>query len=206
SRGARTDRFTAADSRLRSDMAIVRQIIFADVGVFAQRRQAALRAFTLALQHGSEPPIIGGPMRTVDLRMPEMNDAGRKAPILAAWTAAQQSDQQIGARPAPTGERSVEPVDPLETGAPNGEIAGARAAPLSRSQLAQRTERQPQQRRQPIDAATQPLPDPARCAPRLRLCVVAQHHCREGLREQYAVAGDEPAGLCQLAMPRDEVR
>ena len=58
--------------------------MFADVGVFAQRRQAALRAFTLALQHGSEPPIIGGQMRTVDLGMPEMNDAGCKATILAA--------------------------------------------------------------------------------------------------------------------------
>ena len=58
--------------------------MFADVGVFAQRRQAALRAFTLALQHGSEPPIIGGQMRTVDLGMPEMNDAGCKATILPA--------------------------------------------------------------------------------------------------------------------------
>src|SRR5262245_16451587 len=173
SRGARTVCFTTDDSRLRSDMAMVLTVIFINAGAFAQHGQPALRTRAIALQHGMKPRIVGGQLPAVERGMPEMNDTGRKASILAAQAAMQQSDQQIGILAAPAGEASVEPIDPLEISAPNRKVAGARAAPMTGLELAQRPERQPQHRCHPIDAAAQALPDPAERAPSLRPEIVA---------------------------------
>src|SRR5262249_7649295 len=123
----------------------------------------------------------------------------------ATQAAMQQSDQQVGILAAPTAEASIESVDPLEIGAPNRKIAGARPPPLTRPQLAQRPERQPQPRGQPIDGAAQALPHPAGCAPDFTLQVVAQHGRGESRGEQHAVSGDEPSAFGELAMRRDEV-
>src|SRR5262249_18797454 len=88
SRGARARWFMTIDSGLRPDMVLILAVIFADLGSFAQRRQAALRAHTVALQHRRKPRVVGSQLRTVDLRMPEVDDAGREASVLATQAAA----------------------------------------------------------------------------------------------------------------------
>jgi hypothetical protein len=64
-------------------MVIVFAVIFTSVGG-AQERQASLRANAVAMQHVVEPRIVGGQLRSVSLTVPQVNDAGGKAPILAA--------------------------------------------------------------------------------------------------------------------------
>jgi hypothetical protein len=76
------------DSELCPDMVLILAIIFADLGGFAQRRQAALRAHTVTLQHRRKPRVVGSQLRTVDLGMPEVDDAGREAPVFATQAAA----------------------------------------------------------------------------------------------------------------------
>ena len=76
------------DSGFCPDMVLILAVIFADFGGFTQRRQAALRAHTVALQHRRKPRIVGSQLRTVDLRMPEVDDAGREAPVLTTQAAA----------------------------------------------------------------------------------------------------------------------
>src|SRR5262245_26980215 len=170
-----------------------------------QRGEAALRTRAVALQYGVKARVIGDQLGAVVRRMPEMNHAGGETSVLATQAAPQQPDQQIRIFTPPAGEAGIEAVDPLEIRAPNREVAGARTAPLSRPQLAQRSERQSQQCRQPIDSAAQAVPAPAPRAPRLRSQLLAQHGIGKGRREQYAVSGDEPSGLGELAMCGDEI-
>src|SRR5262245_2277392 len=99
------------------------------------RGEAALRTRAVALQYGIKARVIGGQLRAVERRMPEMNDAGGETSVLAAQAATQQPDQQIGIFTSPAGEAGIEAVDPLEIGTPNREVAGARATPLPRPQL-----------------------------------------------------------------------
>src|SRR6516225_8308849 len=87
SRGARARSFMTIDSGLCPDMVLILAVIFADLGGFAQRRQAALRAHTVAL-HRRKPRVVGSQLRTVDLGMPEVDDAGRETPVFATQTAA----------------------------------------------------------------------------------------------------------------------
>ena len=54
----------------------------------------------------------------------------------------------------------IKPIHPIKIAAPEGEIAGARPAPSMGSQLAQRAERQRQQRRQSVDLAAAAQRDP----------------------------------------------
>src|SRR6266508_6680892 len=100
--------------------------------------------------------------------MPKMDDAGREAAVLAAHARMQQADQQIGILATPAAEARIEAVDPVEIGPPDREIAGTRAQPCPRLQLAQRTERQPQHGGEPIDAAACASADPFGEAPFLR--------------------------------------
>ena len=168
-------------------------------------KPAAGCACAIAAQHHVEPRVIGGQLPAVGLRMPEVNDTGREAAVLAAHARMQQADQQIGILAAPTAEAGIEPVDPLEIRAPDRKIAGARAPPLTRPQFAQWSERQPQHGGEPVDAAAQALPDPARCAPGFRPQAVAQHGRSEGRRQQHAVASDEPSAFGEPAMRGDEI-
>ena len=86
------------------------------------------------------------------------------------------------------------------------EIAGLRALPAFAVELAQRPERQPQRRHQPIDAA-------ARAAARSRAAKFhssaaspcGEHGIGQFARQQNAVAGDEPARLGEPAMRGDEI-
>jgi hypothetical protein len=73
-------------------MVVILAVVFADLGAFAQRRQAALRTHTVALQHRIKPRVIRGQLCTIDLRVPEVDDPSRKATILATQAAMQQSD------------------------------------------------------------------------------------------------------------------
>src|SRR5436305_11276597 len=121
----------AFDSRLRWGMAVVFTVTLTGLGGGAQRRQATLRTRVVAMQHGVKPRIVGGQLRTVGLFVPEVNDAGGEAPILASQSAMQEANQQIGILAAPAIEAGVETVDPIEIAAPDRKIAGARAAPMS---------------------------------------------------------------------------
>src|SRR5262249_49735061 len=170
-----------------------------------QRGEAALCARAVALQYGIKARVIRGQLRAVERRMPEMNDAGGETSVLAAQAATQQPDQQIGIFTSPAGEAGIEAVDLLEIGTPNRAGAGARAAPLPRPQLTQRTERQPEQCRQPIDPTAQAVPHPPPRAPRLRSQLLAQHGIGEARREQHAVSGDEPSGFGEASMRGDEI-
>src|SRR5262245_26103896 len=205
SRRARTLELMSGESRLRPDMAIMRLVALTEVGGCAQCRQAELRARAVAVQYLIEPRIVGGQLRPVRVRVPQMDDAGGEAPVLAPQAAMQQTDQQIGILAAPAAEAGVEAVDPLEIGTPDGEIARARASPSPRLELAQRPERQSQHAGQPIDAATPTLADPPGQVPCLRPQVLAQHRCGEARREQYPVAGHEPSALGQPAMRGEEI-
>src|SRR5262249_54339357 len=129
---SRMRRFTAAASGLRSNMVV------ADLGRFPQHRKAALRLHAIARQHLREPRLVLRQLGAVGLRVPEMDDAGREPPVLAAHAGMQQPDQQVGILAAPAAKAAVESVDPLEVGAPDREIAGARVAPSPRSELAER--------------------------------------------------------------------
>src|SRR5262249_7936559 len=149
SRGARAASFTIAPSRLGSTMAVAP----ADLNGFAQGRQSAPCARTLALQYRMKPRIICAQMCALDLRGPEVDDPGRKAAGLAAQAATSQTDQQVGIFAPPAGIRGIEAVDPPQIAAPNPKVTRTRAAPLSPPQPAQRPERQSQQRCQPIYVA-----------------------------------------------------
>src|ERR671935_2153415 len=170
-----------------------------------QRGEAALRTRAARLQYGIKARVIGGQLRAVERWVPEMNDAGRETSVLAAQAATQQPDQQIGIFTSPASEAGIEAVDPFEVGTPNREVAGARATPLPRPQLTQGAERQPQQCRQPIDAAAQAVPYPPPRAPHLGSQLLAQHGIGEGRREQHAISGDEPSGFGEPSMGEDEI-
>src|SRR4051812_5316708 len=101
--------------------------------------------------------------------MPEVNDAGGKAPILAAQSAMQQANQQIRVLAAPSAETGVETIDPIDIRTPDRKIAGTRAPPTSSPELSQRPERQPQHARKPVDAAALAVPEPAGESPRFRV-------------------------------------
>ena len=119
----------------------------------------------------------------------------------------QQAHDDVGILLAPAAVVGVEAVDAVEIGAPDREIAGARAAPGASAQPAQRPERQMQQRRQPVDAAAQAFA-PAN-APKLQLSGVSFSRStlrRQFRRQQNAVAGDEAARFGQTAMRGDEIR
>ena len=84
--------------------------------------------------------------RAVGLGVPQMQHAGRKHAVLAPHAGVQQARDEIGIFFAPAAVVGVEAVDPIEVGAPDRKIAGARALPGVLPEPAQRPERQSQQR------------------------------------------------------------
>src|SRR6266550_5380118 len=83
-----------------------------------QSGEAALRTRAAALQHGIKARVIGGQLRAVERRMPELSHAGGETSVLAAQAAMQQPDQQVGIFTPPAGEAGIEAVDLLEIGTP----------------------------------------------------------------------------------------
>src|SRR6185437_12380239 len=100
----------------------------------------------------------------------------------------------------------IETVDAIETGAPDREIAGARAPPDALTQPAQRSERQAHQGRKAIDPAARSLARPIYEAPGFWRKLFPQHFVGKRGRQQNAAAGDEPAARSQAAMRGDEIR
>src|SRR6476661_1223243 len=98
--------------------------------------------------------------------MPGVKGPGGRAPILAAWSAMRQGNQQIRVLAASSAETGVETIDPIDIGAPDRKIAGPRAPPMSSPELSQGSERQPQHARKPVDAAALAVPQPAGEIPR----------------------------------------
>src|SRR6516165_4404037 len=116
-----------------------------------------------------------------------------------------EPNEQIGVFTSPAAECRIEAVNAIKVATPDRKIAGARAAPLPRSELAHRPERQTRHRSQSVDPAAQALFDPLAGRPRVRPQALAQHRRRQGLREQHTIAGDEPAALRQSAVPCNEI-
>src|SRR4029078_9623189 len=58
----------------------------------------------------------------------------------------------------------------------------------------------------PFDPAAHALCEPARSAPMFRLELLIQHGTSQRLRQQGAIAGDEPAGLGEPSVGADKVR
>ena len=58
-----------------------------------------------------------------------MQNVGGKSPVLAAHAGVKQTHDKIGVFQSPTGVGGVEPVDAIEVGAADGEIAGLRTLP-----------------------------------------------------------------------------
>src|SRR5262249_26336168 len=75
--------------RSRADMADVLSIIFVDLAGAPHCRQAAFRTQATSSENFLDTRVVGDQWRAVDLRMPEMNDPGRKASILAAHAGVQ---------------------------------------------------------------------------------------------------------------------
>src|SRR5438046_2383796 len=154
-RGACRPVDTRSDLRSGPDMLVMFVVAPAEPGGCVELRQSALRARASAVQDGIEPCVVGGQARTIRARVPQVDDAGGEASILATQPAAQQANEQVGILPAPAVEAGIEAVDALEVGAPDRKIAGARAAPPPRLEPAQRSEREPQHAHQSIDVAAQ---------------------------------------------------
>ena len=138
--------------------------------------------------------------------MPQVQHARRIGAVLAADASVQEPHQQIGVLLAPAAEACIEAVDAIEVGAPDREIAGARALPGPWPELAQRTERQLQHRREPIESALHSRADPVRQSEDFDLGALAQHRFGHALRQERAVAGDKPATLGEAPVHGDEIR
>ena len=164
-----------------------------------------LRAQAIAGQRRPEPCIVCCEAGAISVRMPKVDDAGGEPTVLAAYSRTQQSDQQIGILASPAVETRVEPVDTLEVTTPDGEIAGARAAPSLLRELAKPPQGQPQHSPQTVDTSAQAMPEPLGATPHFGPLASAEHGGCELGREQRPVAGDEPAGFRQSAMDQKEV-
>src|SRR5262249_45346438 len=127
-RGARRPEVAGCDSRSGADMLVMFVFVCSEPGSCVELRQSALRARAPAVQDGVQPRIVGGQSCSIRVRVPQVNDPGGEAPVLATQAAAQQADEQVGILAPPAAETGIEAVDALEVGTPDREIAGACAA------------------------------------------------------------------------------
>ncbi len=107
---------------------------------------------------------------------------------------------------APPAIRCIKAVDALKIGAPDREIAGARALPAAFPNPAQWTERNAQDRGKAIGTAAQALGNPADQTPAFDGELLLQHFRGERRREQDAIARHERTALCKSPVHRDEIR
>src|ERR1700674_261470 len=152
-----------------------------------------------------ELAVVGLKARTVRLGMPQMQDPGGEASVLAAHAGADEANENIGILAAPSVEAGVEAVDLFEVGAPERHVAAAGTAPAARHQLAHEAEPKRDQRREAVEIAPRAMDHPARKAPQFRLQPLTEDAVGQFPRQQDAGAGDEPAGLGEAAMRRHEV-
>src|SRR5258708_27337910 len=117
----------------------------------------------------TELGLIVGESRPLAVRMPQVQHAGREAPVLAPHAAADEPDEEVGILAPPAGERRIEAVDPFEIGAKACHIAAAGTQPAPPAELAQGTQRKPDQGRYAIDVAAPPQRQKVVKPPALRL-------------------------------------
>jgi hypothetical protein len=134
-----------------------------------------------------------------------MHDAGCKVSVLAPHAGAKKPDQQVGILQAPTAIGRIEAVHLVEIAAPHCEVTGPRTPPGARPELAQRTERQRHDRRQPVDPALPAQRDPLPEAQEFHLVAVCEHPFGEFARQEDAIAGHEPARLGKAAVHGNEI-
>src|ERR1044072_1163937 len=168
----------------------------------AKRGKPAHRAHAAGAHYRVEPRSIGGQSRAVAFRVPEVEHAGRKTSVLALDAGMDEPDREIGILQPPAVVARIEPVDAVEIGACDREIACARALPALRFGLAQRPERKIQRGPRTVDAAAA---HERREAPLLGLELAREYVSGQRLRQQDAIARDEPAGLGERTVPRNEV-
>ena len=161
-------------------------------GVNAERPLSARTRSDLI--NASSLRLVDGKARTVGLRMPQMEHAGREAAVLAMHARADHADDDIGILQSPAGKGGVETIDPIEICAEEREVAAARAlprgsrrlrsAPSGRLNSGSRRLTSPRARRAGPGCRSSRFP--ARDVLR-RIC------SRQSARQQHAVAGDETA-------------
>src|SRR5581483_10898071 len=104
-------------------------------------REAAQRANAVAAYHVVEPRLILRKAAAVALAMPEMEHAGREAPVLAPHPGVDQPDCKVGILKAPAIEARIKAVDTIEVTPRVAKIACARPLPAPRPGFAQPAER-----------------------------------------------------------------
>ena len=130
---------------------------------------------------------------------------GGEARALVSHVRVQQADREIGILESPSGVGFVEPVDTQQIRAPRREIAGFDAFPPLRRGFAEIAVGQRHQRQPSIDVASRPCQPPARARPCVDGDFFAQHALRKWFAQQRAITGDEPAGLGEPPVLRDEI-
>ena len=178
---------------------------------FVAPRQSAPRLDAVAADDLGEAALVAVEAGAVGLAVPQVQHAGGEASVLAANAGTDQADENVGILAAPSGEGGVEAVDGLEVAAPERHVAAvARRATRVARRLRNGSERQREQRREPVEVAACAQRKMCERPERLRLgpCRArrGERLRRQTLRHQDAVAGDEPAGLGEPAMRGDEAR
>ena len=171
-----------------------------------QRRETAQGTHTLAMQTEIKFALVVRKSRPLAFRMPQVQHAGREASILAARPGADEPDEQVGILEPPAGERRVEAVHSFEIIAKAGQIAGAGAPPGPPAELAQGTERQPDQGSDAVEISAPALRQKLSKPPALGLEAGREDALAQCGRQQNPVAGDEIPRLGQPAMGGDIIR
>src|SRR4029077_7784072 len=89
--------------------------------IFLERRQPAQRTHAIACQQFIELGAMRGKLRAVGFRVPQMQHAGREAPVLSLHASPDHADDDVGIFQTPADERGFKSVDAFEIGAPERE-------------------------------------------------------------------------------------
>ena len=106
-----------------------------------QRRETLQCTHAVALQNEIELALVVRKSRPLAFRMPQVQHAGCKAPVLAPHAAADEPNEEIGILQPPAGEGRIEAIDPFEIISKASHIAAAGTLPAPPAELAQGTKR-----------------------------------------------------------------
>ena len=101
-----------------------------------QRRETPQCTHAVALQNEIELALVVRKSRPLAFRMPQVQHAGCKAPVLAPHAAAQESNEEVGILKPPAGEGGIEAIDALKVIAKASHVAGAGTLPAPPAKLA----------------------------------------------------------------------
>src|SRR6202034_1425453 len=111
----------------RHPSSVAPQAINARAGLVGERRQALQSAHATAADHRVKLCLIGVELRTIVLRVPQMQHAGRKPAVLAPHAGVEEAHHEVGILQTPTRIAAIESVDMIEIAAGDRKIAGLRA-------------------------------------------------------------------------------